>query len=82
MIAIGGLPPGIRSASFTADSWPQGIAVFDLTDMRWKDSYDPDAQAYTTPQQVKDDIATNGRYPQNWDNTTLQRLITGQTQGS
>lgn len=35
------------------DPWYQGIGVYDLSVMKWKDSYDPGAAQYVTPDVVK-----------------------------
>ena len=55
------------------DPWPQGIGVFDLTDMRWKDSYDATTDPYATPQMVKDYYAHNPRYPASLLENNVQR---------
>jgi hypothetical protein len=46
-----------------ADPWPQGLGVFDLTEMVWADSYDPSAGPYVTPKVVKEYYLNNPRYP-------------------
>lgn len=63
MIVTGGL--NLASANFTdlisrPDVWTQGIGVFDMTAMQWKDHYDADAQPYMTPAAVKSWYAANG----------------------
>lgn len=35
------------------DNFPQGLGVFDLTELQWKDSFNPDAAAYESPDEVK-----------------------------
>jgi hypothetical protein len=75
MIVVGGIPPSILATYFTKDPWPQGLGIFDLTEMKWKDSYDADAAPYVTPQQIKDSIAANGMYPAQWDDPTLKKWI-------
>ena len=37
----------------TLDPFAKGLGVFDMTEMRWKDSYDANALAYRTPEAVK-----------------------------
>lgn len=36
------------------DPFLQGIGVFDMTNLVWKDSYDPNATSYKSPKIVKD----------------------------
>lgn len=43
MIAIGGTPPNLSLEYIEKDPWPQGIGIFDVSEMKWKDSYNPDA---------------------------------------
>jgi len=66
MIAIGGIPPNIAMTDFTPDIWPQGLGIFGLTEMIWKDSYNDSAALYSTPSQVRDYITANGSYPLEW----------------
>ena len=77
MIAVGGITPNIDESIETADPWPQGLGIFDLTEMAWKSSYDAAAGPYETPKQVKDYIAANGQYPQAWNNDLTEQWITG-----
>lgn len=37
----------------TADPWTQGIGVFDMTNLVWRDSYNASARPYTVPTIVK-----------------------------
>lgn len=55
MIVVGGLPgfPAEAWAWDEEDDWANGIGVFDLTDLKWKDEYDPDAAVYMTPESVQ-----------------------------
>lgn len=36
------------------DPWPQGVGVFDLTDMRWRGDFAPDAGDYDSPAVVQE----------------------------
>ena len=47
----------------SVDPWPQGLGVFDLSDMAWAGSYNASAGPYITPAIVKDYYAANARYP-------------------
>ena len=76
MLVIGGiitnasvyqLPPDIGNiigAPSLADTWPQGVGVFDMSDFVWKTSYNASAERYVTPDIVKRAITAGGRYPQ------------------
>lgn len=55
MIVVGGvLPSQTATGWLSPDPWKQGINVFDLPTLSWKSSYDPDADAYESPQVVQD----------------------------
>ena len=55
------------------DPWPQGLGVFDITDMEWKDSYDAGAGPYRTPEMVKQYYASHPRYSSSvLDDTVLR----------
>jgi Kelch motif len=56
MIVTGGLNPAAANQSeliYSRDVWTQGIGVFDLTAMQWKDKYDVNIAPYKTPDAVK-----------------------------
>jgi len=81
MVVTGGLDPASasqRQQFFTPDNWSQGIGVFDMTTLQWKDSYDAEAKAYVTPKVVKSWYAANGPYPATWDNAVVEGLFTPQ----
>ena len=85
MIVTGGLNPTRENRSavtYGKDIWTQGIGIFDLTDMAWKDEYDVNAAPYKTPELVKSWYSTNGRYPIRWDDPATEKLVTGAGQSS
>ena len=57
MISIGGIDPTI---SVVHDAWghqdpnAHGLAVFDMVELAWKDSYDANAKPYTMPSAIAD----------------------------
>ena len=59
MIVSGGLDPTMPSGldpwnwNTTADPWPQCIGVFDMTELRWKSSYEAKAPPYTSSDIIK-----------------------------
>lgn len=55
MLTIGGLNPlDAGKDTMEKDHQTNGLGLFDLTDLKWIDSYDSDAAPYETPQMVKD----------------------------
>ena len=71
MIVIGGVTANVENINLSKDPWKQGLGIFDLTDLKLKASYDPSAEAYQTPDIVKQYIAVNGSYPSTWDSPTV-----------
>lgn len=58
------------------DPWQQGIGVFDLTAMEWKEGYDSGAAPYVTPDAVKTYYQQNGLYPASWNNDVVKAWFT------
>jgi hypothetical protein len=65
---------GVQGGS--PDPWEQGLGIFDLTELAWKSSYDPNAAPYTTPVAVKAANAKNGKYPAEWSSPTIESWFT------
>jgi Kelch motif len=76
MVVVGGLDPTVPTSQInvSTDPWTNGINVFDLSIMRWKDAYDPNDASYQTPSVVRDWYAQNGPYP-SWDYPAVQSLF-------
>ena len=79
MISVGGvvMESGITEDAFAvvggiADPWHQGFGVFDMTDMEWKSSFNPNAGSYVTPDSIKSYSQSNGQYPASWDDNTVE----------
>ncbi|ERF73543.1 hypothetical protein EPUS_07748 [Endocarpon pusillum Z07020] len=76
MAVIGGIdisfPTGTTRNS--PDPWTNGINVFDLSAMRWKDTYDPNNPPYQSPSVVRDWYTKNGSSPL-WDSPAVERLF-------
>ena len=84
MISVGGIVKTNYSESVSpgesfTDPWSEGLGVFDMTAMAWKDSYDADAADYVTPDIVKEHYAANGQYPSSWDSDEIETWF--KTQG-
>ncbi len=76
MVSVGGV---ISAAQEAADTWPLGLGVFDLTEMTWKDNYDPSAAAHETPTSLKNWYSQNGLYPKAWDSPVVEALFRNTT---
>ena len=64
MMVVGGIDPNGNISA--PDPWTNGINIFDLSAMRWKNSYEPKNGLYESPSVVKDWYTQNGPYPK-WD---------------
>jgi len=55
LISIGGVASqkGAPQHWTDKDPKPQGLGIFDLTDLEWKETYDADASDYETPSIIK-----------------------------
>ena len=58
------------------DPWLQGLGIFDLTAMEWKEEYDTAAAPYVTPDAVKAYYQRHGRGPASWTNDIVQAWFT------
>ncbi|GAP86275.1 putative kelch repeat protein [Rosellinia necatrix] len=56
MLSMGGVDGENRTftAPTTADPWAYGLGILDMTELKWTNSYDPDAPAYDSPTPVND----------------------------
>ncbi len=63
-----------------ADPWDQGLGVLDMSELVWRDSYDPDLGTYTTPSIIKDYIKLHGPYPPEWDNDVVKSWFVAEGQ--
>lgn len=73
MLSIGGFtgtfPP-------QPDNLPNGLGVFDLTDLKWGPSYDSNAAPYERPNLVQDYYNSNPHYPNTWADPALASIFT------
>lgn len=55
MITVGGINRKLGVPTFfkDRDPFPQGLGIFDLTELKWKDQYDAGAANYQSPDAVK-----------------------------
>lgn len=91
MIIIGGVDP-TYSRDFLGDGdalnappdpWPQGIGVFDMTALKFKDSYQAKAGAYQTPDIIKNYHSIDGnKYPSSWTSAAVKEIFEGKSNGT
>lgn len=62
------------------DPWTQGLGVFDMTTLKWKDSYDADAPEYESPQQIQEWYSSTKPTDVKWASDDLKALF--QVEGS
>lgn len=77
MISIGGLDINIPFPKIFYDPDPlkNGLGVFDLTDLVWRDSYDAKAKAYQSPKVVRDWYAQGGMASVPWSSDAVKDLF-------
>ena len=78
MAVIGGVNPALDSEAeqySTPDPWPNGVGVFDLSNMQWTNQYDKTAPNYTKPAAVQSWYSQNGKYPARWDSSELKEYF-------
>ncbi|KAM0270030.1 hypothetical protein ACHAQH_009578 [Verticillium albo-atrum] len=81
MISTGGVDdkkgsPGIWE---DIDPRPQGLGIFDMTQMKWVDSYDADASAYESPADVQAWYEDGGLDNVKWSSNDVQMLFANGT---
>jgi len=81
MISVGGVDGENRTytAPTTADPWTYGIGILDMTELEWRDSYNPDTAAYDSPKVVKEWYEAGYLQSMNWDNEELRQLMMNQS---
>lgn len=80
IVVTGGLVVDVASAEDRSrnygwampDPWQNGIGVFDISELQWRDSYDADAASYVTPKLITGYINDHGPYPSTWTNEINQ----------
>ncbi|XXG98993.1 hypothetical protein Hte_005326 [Hypoxylon texense] len=77
MLSYGGVDggSGLRSSTTTPDPWRQGIGIFDMTEMKWMDSYDPNATNYDVPADVNDWYERGGMNNVTWTSDEVKQLF-------
>lgn len=75
MVVVGGLT-ALHYNNLTTDPWGQGLGIFDLTTLEWRSSYDASAEAYQSPNMIKESITRDGQYPSDWDSEVVAGWFT------
>ncbi|KAI1105155.1 hypothetical protein F4804DRAFT_148260 [Jackrogersella minutella] len=77
MLSYGGVDggPGLRNPTTTPDPWKQGLGIYDMSETKWVDSYDPNATDYESPAAVTDWYAQGGMDTVSWCNDELKGLF-------
>lgn len=77
MLSFGGVDggPELQSSLTTPDPWKQGLGIYDMSEMTWKDSYDPDAADYETPNVVMEWYRNGGMENISWDSNEVKGLF-------
>ena len=72
MVVIGGDPSQNGTPNAVPDPWPQGLGIFDLSEMVWKAQYDALALPYVTPNIIRVSNEAHGAYPDKWDDPLVK----------
>lgn len=76
VLSIGGLAKIVPREGWTdPDPWPNGLGVFDITEMRWKDGYEADGAAYESSEMVKQWYNEGGRDNVSWSSEDVKVLF-------
>ncbi|KAI1334825.1 hypothetical protein F5Y15DRAFT_264612 [Xylariaceae sp. FL0016] len=77
MLSVGGVDGANRTfvAPATPDPWTQGIGIYDMVEMNWRDSYDPDAPDYESPSVVQEWYTQGGLQNMKWDSEDLESFF-------
>jgi hypothetical protein len=78
LLIVGGAPSidsWVDMNGNVRDPWSWGLGVWDMTEMRWSDRYDAQAEPYVTSDVVVQGIQQNGQYPSSWTQPGVQQLF-------
>ncbi|ORY15014.1 hypothetical protein BCR34DRAFT_196915 [Clohesyomyces aquaticus] len=78
MISVGGVNSTDIEASNDPDQFTQGIKVFDMTLLRWNNSWNAGTPKYETSSIILHDSSSNeNQYPEVWDDQELRDIFLG-----
>ncbi|TLS31357.1 hypothetical protein PpBr36_02681 [Pyricularia pennisetigena] len=76
MLSVGGIESWeSKFGTGISDPWKNGLKIFDMTTLKWSDTYDPDAPAYETPAEIKSWYDAGGRQSVKWDKPELEAVF-------
>ncbi|KAI0172257.1 hypothetical protein GGR52DRAFT_461214 [Hypoxylon sp. FL1284] len=77
MVSYGGVDGGadLSSSTTTPDPWKQGLGIFDMSEMKWADSYDPNMTDYNTPDVISNWYTQGGMEDVCWTNDAVKQLF-------
>ncbi|SPO03327.1 uncharacterized protein DNG_06009 [Cephalotrichum gorgonifer] len=76
MLTIGGVDTYADQPWKAKDPFPQGLGIFDMTDLEWKNDFDSKAAAYDSPQMIKDWYSETGVQSVKWSTPETESLFT------
>ncbi|KAI0012974.1 hypothetical protein F4779DRAFT_625630 [Xylariaceae sp. FL0662B] len=84
MLSVGG-NDGRRTTNSSAvslDPWKQGLGIFDMSEMKWTNSYDPGAEDYASPAVVDEWYRRGGMGFVRWNDEEVKGLFINGTSTS
>ena len=81
MVSVGGMTANASQDTYqktqrSKDPWEQGLGVFDLTELVWKEGYDANDEPYRSPDIVRAYHSANGPVPvAGWSNDVVRGLF-------
>ncbi|SPO00310.1 uncharacterized protein DNG_03155 [Cephalotrichum gorgonifer] len=79
MLSVGGTNDKISGQGqniwLDPDPFPQGLGIFDMTELSWSTDYSSDAAAYDSPKVVKDWYKNTGVKSVQWSNGETEQLF-------
>ncbi|KAI9756828.1 MAG: hypothetical protein M1815_002812 [Lichina confinis] len=77
MMTIGGITALVHAKERWngPDTTDYSIALFDMTNLTWTDTFSPQSPSYERPSVVRSWYEANGQYPERWDQPALKDLI-------
>ena len=78
LLSFGGLTtPKYPNGYQEPDTIVNGLAIFDMTEMVWKEEYRADAEAYRSPMVIEDWYEQGGQQRLRWNNPKVKQLFLG-----
>ncbi|KAI0893862.1 hypothetical protein F4806DRAFT_498615 [Annulohypoxylon nitens] len=79
MLSYGGVDGGplLKNPTTTSDPWKQGLGIYDMTELKWTDLYNPYAAQYESPKEVSDWYAQGGMNTITWCDSLKELFVNG-----